>query len=310
MLIKSDKAKDFYKGVVNSVLKGARPAPPAEYPAAVYSFLRSRWNAELELAMAAFDLGFGAETARQHLAESAGFYLDLQDRTAKSTAPEALRTLFRIATTHDADAAKRFAKAYLQTPEGKRGEPSPRGMKTPNADDPWWYLANALACYYAGDAKGLADAVAELRTVPPPKGPKGTDAWWSAMVELATQCLTAPSPDPFDLLAKVGELSAKVLGKEAQNLFYEAWFGEIALAFAAVAAERGWKIPDEDPHPSMPLALLRLPHASVPKRAWGDLPVIEPELAAAIERAAKGQMPKPEGAAKKTAAKKTVAKKR
>ncbi len=124
MQIKRDKAKDFYKGLVNLAIKAEYRAPPEHYPDAVFSFLGRQESVHQLLAVAALDLGFGPEKARGHLAESARFSIELLARTELTSALEALQTLYRIGTCHDRGAAKRFSKGYARTPEGKRGEMS------------------------------------------------------------------------------------------------------------------------------------------------------------------------------------------
>ncbi len=302
MIVKPSKATDFYKGIVNIYIKRPLTAPSEQFEGAVYSYLRGLWRQYQMGAMTALDLGFGDELARAYLAESASAYLELQQRTRKSSSPEVLQTLFRIGTCHDQDTAKAFSTGYLDTPEGKRGEISPRMMEpTPEPDDHWWHLANVLAIFHARDQKQLSVAIDELLSLPARKHFANSVEWWNAIVPLAVHCLTAEEPDPFRQLAVVAEINQKMFGRDDKDFFYEAWFAEIAMSFASAAVKRGWSIPGEDPHPSMPLRLLTLPPMSVPVHPWGQFPELDPELRKAIERAAKGA--KKSAPAKKTAVK-------
>jgi hypothetical protein len=307
MVVKPSKATDFYKGIVNIYFKAPRPAPSEQIPRAVYSYLHGAWRQHQMLAMAALDLGLGLERARGYLAESASAYVDLQRRTGKSSSPEFLQTMFRVSTCRDQDASRAFSKGYLETPEGKRGEMSPRMMAaTPTPDDHWWHLANVLALFYGGDQRTLDAAVEELDALPPRKGFAHSGDWWKEIVPLAVHCLTAATPDPGRQLVVVAEINQKMFARDDKDFFYEAWFAEIAMSFAAAAAVRGWSIPDDAPHPSMPLSLLKLPPIKVPEHPWGELPAADPELAQMITRAAKGTAPAKKSApAKKKASAKS-----
>jgi hypothetical protein len=244
-----------------------------------------------ELAMVAFDLGFGLELTRKLLADSAWAYLGLQQHTLQSAAVDMPEVLFRIGTCHAAQTATAFCAGYLDTPEARRGECGPRGV-TPDPDDHFWHLANALALFHVGEANGLADALDELVTLPPRKWRKYSDPWFKAMARLAIHCLTAPSPDPWDILAETAIVNAKMFAVDIKDLHYDAWFAEKVLAFACAAQQRGWVVPDRDPHPSMPLALMRLPPVPVPDYPWDQPPAPDPELVRAIERVAKGLPPR------------------
>lgn len=103
--------------------------------------------------------------------------------------------------------------------------------------------------------------------------------------------MTAARPDPVGPLAEAARLGRAMLARDVRDLVYEAWFAEAALSFAAAAAKRGWRVPDDDPHPATPLALFRLPPVRLPARRFGELPPIDPELARAIARAAKRPRP-------------------
>ena len=288
MLIKKNKLRAFCKGLRN-LIRSPPAKPDNDDQLHRCSFYFNGWAVRYEMmAMAAFDLGFGLQPVRELLANSAWACIGLQRHTRSSVAYEAMRTLFWIGTCHDPRAAFEYAVGYLYTPEGRRGERSPRGFETPYPDDHFWHLANALALFHAGDAPGLTAALDELRSLPPRKQWKYSDAWFKAMTALAVHCLTSPAPDPWELLRAVAEINQKKFARDHKDLFYEAWFGEIAMSFACAAQQRGWVVPEEDPHPSMPLALLRLPPMPVPDYPWWEPPAPPPELVKAIERVAKG----------------------
>ncbi len=135
--------------------------------------------------------------------------------------------------------------------------------------------------------------VDEINALPPLAGRAAAPAWWSAMAALATHCLTAPRPDPTSLLEKVGEANQKMLARDVKDqMIYEAWFAEAAMAFASVAVERGFRVPGVDPHPSMPLGLLALAPSAVPSRPKESSPAARSRSPESIERAAKGQIPR------------------
>jgi hypothetical protein len=60
--------------------------------------------------------------------------------------------------------------------------------------------------------------------------------------------------------------------------------GELTLAFAAAAHHQGWPVPEEDPHPSLPLSCLREPKRRVVTREPAALASLDAELREAIER--------------------------
>lgn len=172
--------------------------------------------------MAAYDLGFGLDVPRQLLAQSAWAYIGMQRDTRQSSAPDALQVLFRIGTCHDAQAASAFCAAYLETPEGRRGELCSRGFASPAPDDHFWHFANVLALFHVGDSSALPGALDELQSLPPRKHWKHSDAWFKAMTRLAVHCLSVSAPDPWDLLAEVAAINQKMFARDAEDLFYEA----------------------------------------------------------------------------------------
>jgi hypothetical protein len=301
MLIRREKLRDFCKGVVR--LLQPYPSPPAPDALARGSGYFSEWRLiYLELAMLSMDLGFGPEIARDLLGMSARAGIQYQQYTPLSGAPDMLEVLFRIGTCHDAQAATAFCAAYLDTPEGRRGERSPRGFDSPGPDDHFWHFANALALFHTGDTAVLPAALDEMLSLPPRKWRKYSDPWFKAMTGLAIHCLTAPAPDPWELLAETAVVNAKMFAADIKDLHYDAWIAEKPLAFASAAQQRGWVVPDRDPHPSMPLALLRLPPMPVPDYPWSEPPAPDPGLVRAIERVAKGLPPRKEPAPARQAA--------
>jgi hypothetical protein len=288
MLIKPEKRKDFCKGLRN-IVRSPPLKPSSESTLPRGSFYFAAWSSIYrDLAMAALDFGFDVDVARKLLADSAWAYINLQRYTRDPSAVNMPEVLFRIGTCHDAPAGVAFCVAYLETREGRRGDRSPRGFNSPEPDDHHWHFANALALFHTGDTAGLAAALDELPALPPRKWRKYSDSWFKAMTRLAVHCLSAPTPDPWELLAEAAELNAKMFAVDIKDLHYDAWFAERLLAFACAAQQRGWTVPDRDPHPSMPLALLRLPPMRVPDYPWSEPPAPDPELVRAIERVAKG----------------------
>jgi hypothetical protein len=289
MLIRQEKLKEFCGGLRNSLRHPpVKPDDDAQQlsRAGFYFF---RWCRSFqELAMAALDLGFGIELARNFLADSAWAYINLVRYTRDPSAVDMPEVLFRIGTCHDTPAAVAFCADYLETREGRRGDRSPRGFDSPAPDDHHWHFANALALFHTGDTAGLAAALDELGTLPPRKWRKYSDPWFKAMTRLAVHCLSASAPDPWDLLAEAAELNAKMFAADIKDLHYDAWFAERLLAFACAAQQRGWAVSDRDPHPSMPLGLLRLPPMRVPDYPWSEPPAPAPDLVRAIERVARG----------------------
>ncbi len=75
--------------------------------------------------------------------------------------------------------------------------------------------------------------------------------------DLALECVTARSPEPTRRLRALAEANATIWRYNEIGTF-EAYLCQWGLFLAALARDRGWKVPEEDPHPSMPLALLRL----------------------------------------------------
>jgi len=290
MIVRATRRRDFYQGIVRIFLEHPLTAPPEQLEGAVYSYLRGAWRQYQMLAIAVLDLGFEVELARRYLAESASAGVELQKRTGKSSSPEVLQTLFRIGVCRDPRAARAFSAGYLETPEGRRGAVSVRMMApTPAPDDHWWHLANALALFHRGSADELTLALDELASLPPRKQFARSAEWWSAIVRLAVLCLAAPTPDPFVQLGLVAEVNQRMFARDDRDLFYEAWFAELAMSFASAAAQRGWLVPGEDPHPSMPLRLLTLAPIDLPPHRWSALSPVDPALVSAIQRSAAGR---------------------
>ena len=109
--------------------------PVADNPDALDMFFRSAAKTYLRLAVAALELGFGAEHARRYLAESARAWIEYARRVPGAISPSDVERALAAAGVCERAACERFAAAYLATPAG-RGEVIELRH--------WWHLADAM----------------------------------------------------------------------------------------------------------------------------------------------------------------------
>jgi hypothetical protein len=285
----------FYSAVVTLVLDddaGFR-GPERYHPTKLGSCFSNAARSYQWLAVAAHGLGRPAVEVRRWLAEEARVWTDCCERAPTALSEIDAERVFASAGVCDRAACERFSRAYLSTPHGSGAAIYERH---------WWHLVNAMAHHYSGDEPGAKASLAKLRTFGPFRigGVRGA-AWWKAEQRLGEECLLAKRPQPLERLAELAEMNARYFDWE-DDLTPEAFFGARALAHACIARDRGWRPPVRDPHPSIPLELLRLEPMPVPERDWQHLPRPDARLVEAIRAAAATEVrppPSPKVAARK-----------
>ena len=233
--------------------------------------------------LAALDHDFGAAVVQRWLCESAGCHHAVLRLEQNAFANDAWRCLSRIGLCGDFAAAKCFAAEYLKTPDAVHGEEG-TGGPSPMPNDHFWHPTKALACFFA-ESSQLGAALDELLGMPAPKRWKHSADWWRGITRLARESLGNDNPEPSTLLREVAEINQRMFEQWHKDDFFERWFGELTLAFACAAHAAGWQIPEDDPHPSLPLELLRLPQKRVVVREVATLPRLDHQLRTAIEAA-------------------------
>lgn len=221
---------------------------------------RESWYAnvsemEQSLGVAALDLGLPPEAIRVFFADASRAYYHhiLQNIATNPLMGEpdrATESFFGFGIARDAAAAKTFAELYSRTSAGM-SQRNPKLTRKPLH----WGVANVLVAHATGGS--LADAAKQLKSIPASKalGAK-VGAIMESLRELAFECATG-RPEPTNHLRKLAEANAAIWRYDDIGTF-EAYLCQWGLALACLARERGWRMPEEDPHPSMPLALLRL----------------------------------------------------
>lgn len=283
MLIPAKHKCNFYQMVSGNVVKPGRMLPTDQHKDGGYTGLVSVASRCALLAMTALDLNLGLDRARAWLAEAAACYIDMQNRTGRSTGFMALRTTFRIGTCHDASTLEEWSRKYLSTPYG-----SDWNKANTQPENHYWHFAHVLALFHVGEQSRLESMLEDLTRLGPCKGWKHSADWFDAMRSLAVEALAASEPSVAEKLAAVAEINQSMFAPKSNAGFYEAWFAELAMAFVPAALARGWTIGDAPPHSSMPLGLFRLSPLNIRIRPWSELAGLGPseELAAAISAAA------------------------
>jgi hypothetical protein len=225
--------------------------------------LWDRYNglAELysDMAVVALDLDHSLEEVRGWLGQSARQWLEaLRILPDWGPAHDTVRAFLGFALFRD-DAACRaladaFTKSSLHVANWPKGKP-PRVATMPH----WSVLANVLVAHYRGEP--LAPAVKLLEGYAVPAKFAAWKRWFEAMRALALHCATAKKPAPEQLLVAA---AAEPLHRERSTGWWEQYFAQRPLAFACLARDRGWKPPEADLHPALPLRLLTLPRKKLP----------------------------------------------
>ena len=211
------------------------------------------------LAFAALDLDFPAAMTQRLLAAALNARLEAARSLPSWT--ESMATLDSLAEAgicRDPRAANFWADFWAQGREGK-SDGSPKLCFMPQ----YWSLANAMIAHADGRQQTISAAVDRLGAMKPLKklGKKG-EPWFEAMRALAIDALAGPGANFTDLLAAAGAAGER-FWDTADGVMLEAVFSRWCLGFAGVARDRGWPPQDVDPHPNIPLALLRLPPLDV-----------------------------------------------
>lgn len=304
-LLVSDRARaSFYTLVVRVYLDESWRDTPAHYHGDGPLF--SAADGFGSFGLAALDLSLGPSVAQRWFAEAGGSYFGAMRLSKNAFARDVWRCLSRVGLCRDSPMAKRVAAAYLKTPEAIHGEEG-EGGPSPVPNDHWWHPTRVLACFFAESSEFGASLDGLLR-MPPPKGWKHSGDWWRGLTRLAKNCLGTDRPEPFGLLREQAEINQRMFEQWHKEDFYERWFGELTLAFACAAQHAGWTVPDDDPHPSLPLGCLRLAPRRVVVREPRSLPKLDDELRAPIERAYKKSTKRAGKKSKKRAKKKATPK--
>jgi hypothetical protein len=151
-------------------------------------------------------------------------------------------------------------------------------------DELYGWFPEVLAAFYARKTERLTSALAALRHASPRKWRRHYPEWFDAMRELALEVLAVRKPQPERQLGAVAAISQKMFSRPNNDILYEAWFAELAMAFVPAALQRGWTLPAKAPHPSLRFDLFRLPPLRVTIRPWHELKRLRPpdEIAAEI----------------------------
>jgi hypothetical protein len=207
------------------------------------------------LGVAAIDLGMPPDAVRAFFADASRAYYrhivqNVETNPLIGEPDRATESFFGFGIARDTASAKAFAEIYSRTAAGM-SEGNPK--LTRNALH--WGVANVLVCHAKGSS--LEEAANRLKKLPASKtlGAK-VGAIMESLRELALECATG-KPEPTRQLRKLAEANAAIWRYDDIGTF-EAYLCQWGLALACLARDRGWKMPDEDPHPSMPLSLLRL----------------------------------------------------
>ena len=216
------------------------------------------------LGLVSLDLGLGLEKARFYFAWSGRAFL----RAAKLPMREGLDVMPAFSAfgiTGDEKAAREFARDWA------KGEVVQKEGESELCENEWSFSLNyVLAGHASGDSHLREKSVDYLKNKKPYKkfGAAGT-AWFEAMRELALLCIEEKKPDPFEALTKAA-MQNQAYWKTGweDDVVFERWFAWNLFGFAAIAKQRGWSVPAKDPHPSIPLGLLRLPKMAIPDGEW------------------------------------------
>ena len=238
-----------------------KPLGPRSTSSERESWYGNVFDLEQSLGVAALDLRLSPDAVRAFFVDASRAYYHhiLQNITANPLVGEpdkATESFFGFGIARDANAARSFAELYSRTSAGT-SDGDPKVVSKPLH----WGVANVLVAHATGAS--LEDAGKRLKSIPPSKklGAK-VGVILEAVRDLALECATAKSPEPTKHLRRLAEANAALWRYDDIGTF-EAYLCQWGLALACVARDRGWKMPEEDPHPSMPLALLRLKPSKV-----------------------------------------------
>ena len=229
------------------------------------------------LAFAALDLDFPAAMSQHLLAAALNARLEGFQRMPTWT--ESMSTIDSLAEAgicRDTRAAGAWLNLWAQGREG-RSDGAPGLCYMPQ----YWALANALSSYWSGEPEAQSTALHRLHSIKPLKklGKKG-EPWFEAMRALAIDALEKPGQNFTDLLAAAGSASER-FWDTPEGVKLEAVFSRWCLGFACIARDRGWPAPEADPHPNIPVVLLRLAPLEVNQVG---LPYPDENLRDAIQR--------------------------
>lgn len=202
-------------------------------------------DANESLGVAGLDLGLPAEAIRDYFADGVRASYQVMTMPDGGADPRSsIRALFALGIAGDKAAARKLAAACVRV-----------GVHPGDADDTNRGVADVLMAHALGGSR--AAAVERLKGLRANKrvGANAV-AVRESLRELTLHCATATVPEPTKLLRKLAAANAKIW--RAHHAGFEAYLAQHGVAVACMARDRGWRMPEEDPHPSMPVALLRL----------------------------------------------------
>jgi hypothetical protein len=218
------------------------------------------------LAVACMDLGRPTEEARGWLGASlVAHYEGIRRTPTKAREDDPMFASFIAGVHRDEAAFARHAEAWEATPLGTQGEDY-----TDCTNPHFLRLSRVLVARTRG-APALEQAMESVRTAPPWKGSKKGLPFYEGCRDMLIDAVAAPAPDPLPFLKRLAPRN----GKSWWDFYQETFLAQRPVGLAVVARDRGWIPPDKDPHPSMPMALLRLPPRPI---VFGPLPRPSAEL--------------------------------
>ncbi|HEY1817628.1 MAG TPA: hypothetical protein VGG74_35050 [Kofleriaceae bacterium] len=209
---------------------------------------REAWFRDIVLAYrslgtTSLDLGLPLEAVRGYFIAAARAAFHFCGMKSEAFAPDdGLEAFFGFGIARDIASTKAFAETYASNVYE-----AGRNRVVAAATD--LLVAHALGT-------SMSSAVAQLEKARTPKA----QPFLAPLRDLAIHVATARKPAPLPLLQR---LLTVTRSWRFDPVAIEAYACTRGLALACIARDRGWRVPDEDPEPSLPLGLLRLPETTI-----------------------------------------------